>query len=161
MIPLDTIMPREVVKSTSRPDMDPEQAGLVFDIAREAERVLGNRKIDRADFSEPQSQAGVKTDYTYRNNEGRKSSSLILRTDIPDQMTITYNAAENVASLEYQEKTFGTFLQTALVKDQSGEFAILNHYTNDPASLTGILKRAKHGLEYADKELAGRGHQGK
>jgi len=139
------------------PNIDREHATLTINIAKKAEKVLGNRKIDRVDFTEPPGRAHTKTDYSYKSGESKRSGSLLVKTDLPDRMTITHDAIGNTVSLEYEERGFGTLLQTILVKDQSGYPNIMSHYTNaSEAVLTELLTSMNHRLEYADQELTKR-----
>jgi len=147
-----------LIHGESSPDLDLEQTVLILDIAQKAEKVLNNRRINHADFSEPQNKNDTMTHYTYSSGSdtNEQSSSLTVRTDISDQMTIEYDASRNIVSLNYQETIFGSFLETTIARDQNGNMVISNHYTNDPGALTGLLSSAMHSLDYADQELTRR-----
>lgn len=151
-------MPKEKAGQESRPDISEEQVALAISIAKKAELLIG-RKIDSADFNEPQSQ-GYKTAYSYRSGKNKKIGFLTVQTDLPDTMAIAYNATTNRVSFSYAESGFGIFLKTTLEKGQDG-YEVTSHYTNDPAVVSDLLKRAEHRLEYANQEITKREKQEK
>jgi hypothetical protein len=114
----------ESVTLISRPDINPEQAGLLLNIAQEAKRVLGNRSTDSANFSESLGQTGVKIEYAYRSDKSKQMSSLTVRTDAYTQMRVIYDATRKIISLGYREELFGAYLKTTLGEDQDGNITI-------------------------------------
>ena len=135
-----------------RPDLNPEQFVLVRNVAQSAENVLNNRNVEEIDFTEPLGD-GSQAAYSYRWNGDRRLASLTV-TGLQDQMRIVFNGQESTTTLKYSEQVFGSYLETTLTKDPSGEWVVLQRYTNDPQALDGLLIRATHHLGFANPRLS-------
>lgn len=142
---------------TPRTDLSPVQLDLLLGIVVQAESVLTYGGINSARFTElPEN--GAQVDYIFKTDKASKKTVLAINSGTTS-MRILRDEVNKTTVIADMEDIFGSFTETVIAEESTGDLVIKDHYTNDSSGLDSTLALVRSRLEFVKAELARIGHK--